>query len=78
MDVLDKFTPRVAQDVCHSPDKSHLGDPLEEKNQKVGHCHVGDNQVYGLQGTASAGCRSVSWEQKGVSQDPKPRLDQEE
>ncbi|KAG5201103.1 hypothetical protein JEQ12_005637 [Ovis aries] len=40
--------------------KSHLGDPLEEKNQKVGHCHVGDNQVYGLQGTASAGCRSVS------------------
>ena len=59
MDVLDKFTPCVAQDVCNSPDKSHLRDPLEEKNQ-VGHCHVGDNQVYGLQGTASAGCRSVS------------------
>ena len=59
MDTIDEFTPSAVQDVCHSPHKYHVGDPLEEKNQEVGHSHVGENQVYGPVCMASAGWRSI-------------------
>ncbi|XP_053462091.1 platelet glycoprotein VI [Nycticebus coucang] len=73
--ISDKFTPHISQGVCHSPDKYHLRDPLEEKKEEVGRSQVGEDQVCGPGCPAGAGDEGVGEEKKGVPQDPSPSLD---